>query len=165
MARKDPMVIFATRGGDGKPSDSPLFAAVRVTARLCARLRLLTKVAQDHAVDTLKFRHTGSPIYWDFPLGSSLESCVEEHSQWTLDSSSVFVELWGRLQMEDGFSESQVLAVAASTDLESLEHLRSSRYEMDYVEDEDTEAALGQPFFLAVHERFVAISKLRGLDP
>ena len=49
-------------------------------------------------------------------------------------------------------------------DVEVLEALRAERCEIHYVEDAQTEAMLGQPFALAVHERFVALSKLRESD-
>jgi hypothetical protein len=166
MSSHDPMLVLAITGPDGKVTDSPLFAAVRVTASLCRRLRTLANVANKHGVDIMSLRHLDAPIYWDFPPDSTLDSCMEEHCQWRMAQSTIFLELWGRLQMHEGeFSETQLLAVATMIDIEILEHLRASKYQIDYLEDEGTAAMLGQPFALAVHERFVALSKLRRPKP
>ena len=91
---------------------------------------------------------------------------MEEYVRWGMAQSTLFMELWGRLHVYDGgFSEIQVLAVTTVIDVEILEHLRAAEYEVEYLEDEGTEANLGQPFMLAVHERFVALSKLRRPEP
>ena len=161
MSRNDPMLILAITGPDGKVTDSPLFAAVRVTASLCKKLRFLANVAKKHVVDSMSVRHMDAPIYWDFPPGSALEGCMEEYCQWNILQSSLFLELWGRVHVHDGsYSETELLAVTTCLDVEILEHLRAAEYEIDYLEDEETEAMLGQPFALTVHERFVALSKL-----
>lgn len=166
MSSNDPMLILAITGPDGKVTDSPLFAAVRVTASLCKKLRFLANVAIKQGVDTMSLRHVDAPIYWDFPPGSTLDGCMEEHCQWSMAQSTIFLELWGRVHVNDGeFSETQVLAVATVIDVEILEHLRACKCQIDYLEDEETEAKLGQPFALAVHERFVALSKLRRPKP
>ena len=166
MSRNDPMLILAITRPDGKVTDSPLFAAVRVTASLCKKLRFLANVAKKHGVDTMSVRHLDAPIYWDVPPGSTLDGCMEEHCQWSMTQSTLFLELWGRLQMHEGeYSETQLLAVATVIDVEILEHLRASQYQIDYLEDEATEAMLGQPFALSVHERYVALSKLRRPEP
>ena len=166
MSRNDPMLILAITGSDGKVTDSPLFAAVRVTASLCKKLRFLANVAKKYGVDTMSLRHLDAPIYWDFPPGSKLDGCIEEYCQWSMAQSTIFLELWGRVYVHDGgFSETQLLAVATVIDVEILEQLRASKYQIDYLEDESTEAMLGQPFTLAVHERYVALSKLRRTKP
>ena len=166
MNSNDPMLILAMTDPNGKATGSPLFAAVHVTASLCKRLRLLANLAKKHSVDIMYVRHKDAPIYWDFPPGSVLDGCMEEFSQWEMVGSILFLELWGRLHVYDGgFSEIQVLAVTTVIDVEILEHLRAAEYEVEYLEDEGTEANLGQPFMLAVHERFVALSKLRRPEP
>ncbi len=166
MSSHDPMLILAMTDPSGKATDSPLFAAVRVTASLCKGLRFLANVAKKHAVDTMSVRHLDAPIYWDFPPGTALEVCMEEYCQWSMAQSTLFLELWGRVYVHDGgFSEVQLLAVTTVIDVEILEHLRAAEYEIEYLEDEGTEAILGQPFALAVHERFVALSKLRRPEP
>ena len=166
MSRNDPMLILAITRPDGKVTDSPLFAAVRVTASLCRLLRFLANVAKKHVVDSMSVRHMDAPIYWDFPPGSALEGCMEEYCQWNILQSSLFLELWGRVHVHDGrYSETELLAVTTCLDVEILEHLRAAEYEIDYLEDEETEAMLGQPFALTVHERFVALSKLRRPKP
>ena len=166
MSSHDPMLILAITDPNGKVTDSPLFVAVRVTAKLCKTLRILANVAKKHGVDTMSVRHLDAPIYWDFPPGSTLDGCMEEHCQWSMAQSTLFLELWGRVNVHDGgFSETQLLAVATVIDVEILEHLRASKYQIDYLEDEATEAMLGQPFALAVHERYVALSKLRRPKP
>ena len=166
MNSNDPMLILAITGPDGKVTDSPLFAAVGVTASLCKKLRFLANVAKSQGVETMSVRHEGAPIYWDFPPGSALEVCMEEYCQWSMAQSTIFLELWGRVHVHDGgFSEVQLLAVTTVLDVEILEHLRAAEYEIEYLEDEGTEAMLGQPFALAVHERFVALSKLRRPEP
>lgn len=166
MNSNDPMLILAMTDSSGKATDSPLFAAVRVTASLCKKLRFLANVAKRHGVETMSVRHQDAPIYWDFPSGSTLDGCMEEYSQWGMAQSTLFLELWGRVHVHDGgFSEVQLLAVTTVIAVEILEHLRAAEYEIEYLEDEGTEAMLGQPFSLAVHERFVAISKLRRPEP
>ena len=161
----DPMLILATTDKYGKVTDSPLFAAVRVTAKLCRTLRLLANVAKKHAVNSMSVRHKDAPIYWDFPPGSALEGCMEEHCQWNMLQTTLFLELWGRIHIHDGgFSETELLAVTTVLDVEILENLRAKQSAIDYLEDEETETMLGQPFALAVHERFVALSKLRHPD-
>ena len=166
MSSTDPMLILAITDKSGKATDSPLFAAVRVTAKLCKTMRFLANVAKKHVVDTMSVRHVDAPIYWDFPPGSTLDGCMEEHCQWSMAQSTLFLELWGRVHVQDGgFSEVQLLAVTTVIDVEILEHLRAAEYEIEYLEDEGTEAMLGQPFALAVHERFVALSKLRRPEP
>ena len=166
MSRKDPILVLAINDLDGKPTACPLFAAVRVTASLCKRLRLLANLAKKHSVDIMYVRHKDAPIYWDFPPGSALEGCMEEYCQWEMAGSTIFLELWGRVHVHDGgFTEVQLLAVATVIDVEILEDLRASGSEIDYLEGEDTEAVLGYPFALAAHERFVALSKLRGQQP
>ena len=166
MSSHDPMLILAITDPNGRVTDSPLFAAVRVTASLCRRLRTLANVAKKHAVNTMSLRHVDAPIYWDFPPGSKLDGCMEEHCQWSMAQSTLFLELWGRLHVHDGgFSETKLLAVATVIDVEILEHLRACKCQIDYLEDEETEAMLGQPFALAVHERYVALSKLHRPEP
>ena len=166
MSSTDPMLILAITDKHGKVTDSPLFAAVRVTAKLCKTLRVLANVAKKHGVDTMSVRHLDAPIYWDFPPGSTLDGCMEEYCQWSIAQSTLFLELWGRVHVHDGgFSEVQLLAVTTVIDVEILEHLRVAEYEIEYLEDEVTEAMLGQPFALAVHERFVVLSKLRRPEP
>ena len=166
MNSNDPMLILAMTDPSGKVTDSPLFAAVRVTTSLCKKLRLLANVAKSQGVETMSGRHEDAPIYWDFPPGSALEVCMEEYCKWSMAQSTLFLELWGRVHVHDGgFSEVQLLAVTTVIDVEILEHLRAAEYEIEYLEDEGTEAMLGQPFALAVHERFVALSKLRRPEP
>ena len=160
------MLVLAINDLDGKPTACPLFAAVRVTASLCKRLRLLANLAKKHSVDIMYVRHKDAPIYWDFPPGSVLDGCMEEFSQWEMVGSTLFLQLWGRVHVHDGgYSGIQKLAASTVLDVETLEDLSASGGEIDYVEGEDTEAVLGYPFALAVHERFVAISKLRGSEP
>ena len=157
----DPMLILSVTDKFGKVTGSPLFAAVRVSAKLCKTLRFLANVAKKHVVDSMSVRHMDAPIYWDYPPGSALEGCMEEYCQWNMLQSALFVELWGRVHVHDGgYSETELLAVTTCLEVEILEHLRAAEYEIDYLEDEETEAMLGQPFALAVHERFVALSKL-----
>lgn len=166
MSGNDPMLILSITRPDGQVTDSPLFAAVRVTAGLCKKLRFLANVANKHGVDTMSLRHVDAPIYWDFPPGSALAGCMEEYCQWSMAQSTIFLEFWGRLPVHNsGFSEVQLLAVATVIDVEILEHLRASKCRIDYLEDETTEAMLGQPFALAVHERSVALSKLKRHEP
>lgn len=166
MNSNDPMLILAMTDPSGKVTDSPLFAAVRVTISLCKKLRLLANIAKRHGVETMSVRHMDAPIYWDFPPGSALAGCMEEYCQWSMAQSTLFLELWGRLHVHDGgFSEIQVLAVTTCIDVEILEHLRAAEYEIEYLEDEGTEAILGQPFALSVHERFVALNRLRRPEP
>ena len=166
MSSNEPMLILAITRPDGKVTDSPLFAAVRVTASLSKKLRFLANVANKHGVDTMSVRHLDAPIYWDFPPGSTLDGCMEEHCQWSMSQSTLFLELWGRVHVHDGgYSETELLAVTTCLDVEILEHLRAAEYEIEYLDDEGTEAMLGQPFALAVHERFVALSKLRRPEP
>ena len=163
---KDPMLILAINDASGSATASPLFAAVRVTASLCKRLRLMANFAKKHVVDTMNVRHLDAPIYWDFPPGSALDGCMEEYCQWEMAGSTIFLGLWGRVHVHDGgFSEVQLLAVATVIDVGILEDLRASGNDIDYLEGEDTEAVLGYPFALAVHERFVAHSKLREHQP
>lgn len=165
MNSNDPTLILAITDKLGKVTDSPLFAAVRVTSMLCKTLRFLANVASKHAVTSMSVRHRDAPIYWDFPPGSALDGCMEEHCQWKMLHSTLFLELWGRIHVSDGgFSETKLLAVAAFIDVEVLEALRADSCEVHYVEDAQTEVMLGEPFALAVHERFVAISKLRKSD-
>ena len=165
MSRNDPMLILAMTDPSGKAPDSPLFAAVRVTASLCKKLRSLAHVAKKHGVSTMSVRHQDAPIYWDFPPGSGMEGCMEEYSQWRMAQSTLLLELWGRIHVGDGgFSETELLAVATVINVEVLEALRTDRCEVHYVEDAQTKVMLGEPFALAVHERFVAISKLRESD-
>ena len=166
MNSNDPMLILAMTDPSGKATDSPLFAAVRVTTSLCKKLRLLANVAKRYGVETMSVRHMDAPIYWDLPPGSALDGSMEEYGQWSMVQSILFLELWGRVHVHDGgFTEVQVLAVTTVIDVEILEHLRAAEYEIEYLEDEGTEAMLGQPFALAVHERFVALSKLRRPEP
>lgn len=166
MSRKDSTLILATTDKFGKVTDSPLFAAVRVTAKLCKMLRFLANVAQKHTVNSMSVRHKDAPIYWDFPPGSSLEDCMVEYSQWNLLQSTLFLELWGRVHVHDGgYSETELLAMTTVLDVEILETVRFNECSIEYLDAEETEAMLGQPFALAVHERYVAISKLRELDP
>lgn len=166
MSRNDPMLVLAMTDPGGKATDSPLFAAVRVTASLCKKLRSLAHFAKKHGVSTMSVKHQGAPIYWDFPPGSAREGCMEEYSQWRMAQSTFFLELWGRIHVGDGgFSETELLAVATVINVEVLEALRTDRCEIHYVEDAQTEVMLGEPFALAVHERFVAISKLRRPEP
>ena len=166
MSSKDPVLILAITDPNGKATGSPLFAAVRVTASLCKRLRLMANFAKKHVVDIMNVRHLDAPIYWDFPPGSALDGCMEEYCQWEMAGSTIFLELWGRVDVHNGgFSEIQLLAVATVIDVEILEDLRASGNDIDYLEGEDTEAVLGYPFALAAHERFVALSKLRGQQP
>ena len=123
-------------------------------------------LSKKHVVDTLSVRHQEKPIYWDFPPGSALDGCLEEFSQWEISGSATTLGFWGRVHVYDGgYSEIQKLAVSTVLDVEILEDLRASGCEIYYPESEATEAALGYPFALAVHERFVAISKLRGKQP
>ena len=160
--KKDPMLILAINDPNGKATTSPLFAAVRVTASLCKRLRYLANFAKKYVVDIMNVRHLDAPIYWDFPPGSALEGCMEEYCQWEMVGSTIFLELWGRVHVYDGgFSGIQLLAVATVIEVEILEDIRVGGNEIEYLEDEDTSDFLGQPFGLAVHERFVALSKLR----
>ena len=91
---------------------------------------------------------------------------MEEHCQWNMLQTTLFLELWGRVQVQDGgFTETELLAVTTILDVEILENLRADQLAVDYLEDEETETMLGQPFALAVHERFVALSKLRRPEP
>ena len=162
MSSTDPTLILASTDKYGKVMDSPLFAAVRVTARLCKTLRFLSDVSTEHGVDSMSVRHMDAPIYWDFPPGSALESCMVEHCQWNMLQTTLFLELWGRVHVHDGgYAETEMLAMTTVLDIEILENLRANEYENEYLEEEETEAMLGQPFHLAVHERFVALSKLR----
>ena len=166
MSCNDPMLILAMTDPGGKATDSPLFAAVRVTASLCKKLRSLAHVAKKHGVETMSVKHQYAPIYWDFPPDSGMEGCIEEYSQWRMAQSTLFLELWGRIHVGDGgFSETQLLAVATVINVKVLEALRADRCEIHYLEDAQTEVMLGEPFALAVHERFVAISKLRRPEP
>ena len=166
MNSNDPMLILAMTDPSGKATNSPLFAAVRVTASLCKKLRFLANISKRYRVETMSVRHEDAPIYWDFPPRSALDGCMEEYGRWSMAQSMLFLELWGRLHVHDGgFSDVQVLAVTTVIDVEILEHLRAAEYEVEYLEDEETEAMLGQPFHLAVHERFVALSKLRRPQP
>ena len=103
-----------------------------------------------------------APIYWDFPPGSALESSMVEHCQWNMLQTTLFLELWGRVHVHDGgYSETEMLAMTTILDVEILEVLRASESEIEYLDEDESEAMLGQPFALAVHERFVALSKLR----
>lgn len=166
MSGNDPMLVLAVNDPQGKPTDSPLFAAVRVTASLCKRLRLLASLSKKHLVDTMNVQHRDAPIYWDFPPDSALEGCMENYSQWEMIGSTIYLQFWGSLQMDNGeFSGIQMLAVSTVLDVEILEDLRASGSNIDYLEDEDTEEVLGYPFALSVHERFIAMSKLRGEQP
>lgn len=161
MSITDPTLILAITDIYGKVMDSPLFASVRVTARLCKSLRFLANVASKYAVDSMKVRHKDAPIYWDFPPGSALDGCMIEHCQWNMLQSTLFLELWGRIHVHDGgYSETEMLAMTTILDVEILENLRANEYDIEYLDAEETEAVLGQPFHLAVHERFVALSKL-----
>ena len=162
MSRNDPTLILAITDACGKVMDSPLFASVRVTAKLCKTLRFLSDVSTKHRVDSMSVRHKDAPIYWDFPPGSALESCMIEHCQWNMLQSTLFLELWGRVHVHDGgYSETEMLAMTTILDVEILENLRANEYDIEYLDEDETEAMLGQPFALAVHERFVALSKLR----
>ena len=164
MSSTDPTLILAITDKYGKAMDSPLFAAVRVTAKLCKTLRLLANVSKKHAVDSMSVRHTDAPICWDFPPGSALDGCMEEHCQWNMLQSTLFLELWGRVHVHDGgYSETELVAMTTILDVEILEDIRAAENDIDYLEAEETEDLLGQPFALAVHERFVALSKLREL--
>ena len=166
MSSTDPTLILAITDKYGKVMDSPLFAAVRVTARLCKTLRFLSDVSTEHRVDSMSVRHKDAPIYWDFPPGSALESCMIEHCQWNMLQSTLFLELWGRVHVHDGgYSETEMLAMTTILDVEIFETLRTNEYDIQYLEEEATEAMLGQPFHLAVHERFVELSKLRRPKP
>ena len=85
-----------------------------------------------------------------------------EHCQWNMLQSTLFLELWGRVHVHDGgYSETEMLAMTTILDVEIFETLRTNEYDIQYLEEDETEAMLGQPFHLAVHERFVALSKLR----
>ena len=166
MSSTDPTLILAITDKYGKVMDSPLFASVRVTAKLCKTLRFLANVANKYVVDSMSVRHKDAPIYWDFPPGSALESCMIEHCQWNMLQSTLFLELWGRVHVHDGgYSETEMLAMTTILDVEILENLRANEYDIEYLDEDETEAMLGQPFHLAVHERFVALSKLRDPDP
>ena len=166
MNSNDPTLILAITDKYGKAIDSPLFSAVRVTAKLCRTLRLLANVAKKHAVNSMSVRHKDAPIYWDFPPGSALEGCMEEHCQWNMLQTTLFLELWGRIHIHDGgFSETELLAVTTVLDVEILENLRANEYDIEYLDEDETEAMLGQPFHLAVYERFVELSKLRRPKP
>lgn len=165
MSSTDPTLILATTDKYGKVIDSPLFASVRVTAKLCKTLRFLSDVSTEHGVDSMSVRHADAPIYWDFPPGSTLDGCMEEYCQWNMLQSTLFLELWGRAHVHDGgYSETEMLAMTTILDVEILENLRANEYDIEYLDEDETEAMLGQPFHLAVHERFVAISKLRHPD-
>ncbi len=161
----DPMLILAITDKYGKVIDSPLFAAVRVTAKLCKTLRFLANVSKKHAVASMSVRHTDAPIYWDFPPGSALDGCMVEHCQWNMLQSTLFLELWGRVHVHDGgYSETELLAMTTILDIEILETLRVNEYDIEYLDAEDTEAMLGQPFAMTVHERFLALNKLSRPD-
>ncbi len=162
MSSTDPTLILAITDKYGKVMGSPLFASLRVTAKLCKTLRFLSDVSTEHRVDSMSVRHMDAPIYWDFPPGSALDGCMEEYCQWNMLQSTLFLELWGRVHVNDGgYSETKLLAVTTILDVEILETLRTNEYDIEYLDDDETEAMLGQPFHLAVHERFVALSKLR----
>ena len=166
MSSTDPTLILAITDKYGKVMDSPLFASVRVTAKLCRTLRFLANVSKKHVVDSMSVRHMDAPIYWDFPPGSALEGCMEEYCQWNMLQSTLFLELWGRVHVHDGgYSETEMLAMTTILDVEIFETLRTNEYDIQYLEEEATEAMLGQPFHLAVHERFVELSKLRRPKP
>ena len=165
MSSTDPTLILAITDKYGKVMDSPLFASVRVTAKLCKTLRFLANVSKKHVVDSMSVRHMDAPIYWDFPPGSALDGCMIEHCQWNMLQSTLFLELWGRAHSHDGgYSETELLAMTTVLDIEILENLRANEYDIEYLDEDETEAMLGQPFHLAVHERFVAISKLRQIE-
>ena len=162
MSSTDPTLILAITDKYGKVMDSPLFASVRVTAKLCRTLRFLANVSKKHVVDSMSVRHMDAPIYWDFPPGSALDGCMVEHCQWNMLQTTLFLELWGRVHVHDGgYSETEMLAMTTILDVEILEDLRANEYDIEYLDEDETEAMLGQPFHLAVHERFVALSKLR----
>ena len=90
MSSTDPTLILAITDKYGKVMDSPLFASVRVTAKLCKTLRFLANVSKKHVVDSMSVRHMDAPIYWDFPPGSALEGCMEEYCQWNICNRPCF---------------------------------------------------------------------------
>lgn len=164
----DPIAIFTNTGPDGEITNSPLFAAVKVTATLCRRLRTLAKITQKHRIDMMQVQHpaTEEPIYWDFPPGSALEDCMVEESLWWLVGSMVYAELWGRLHMGDGgYTSKQLLATTMVTDVAVLEHLRTEEHEIEYLEHEGADEALGEPFALAVTSRVTAMRKATADPP
>ena len=166
MSSTDPTLILAITDKYGKVMDSPLFASVRVTAKLCKTLRFLANVASKHVVDSMSVRHMDAPIYWDVPPNSALDGCMVEHCQWNMLQSTLFLDLWGRIHVHDGgYSETEMLAMTTILDVEILENLRTNEYDIEYLDEDETEAMLGQPFHLAVHERFVALSKLHRPEP
>ena len=117
MSSTDPTLILAITDKYGKVLDSPLFASVRVTTKLCKTLRFLSDVSTEHRVDSMSVRHTDAPVYWDFPPGSALEGCMEEYCQWNMLQSTLFLELWGRAHVHDGgYSETELLAVTTILD-------------------------------------------------
>ena len=158
----NPIAIFTTTGADGEITNSPLFAAVKVTASLCRRFRTLAKIAQRHRIEMMQVQHpaTEDPICWDFPPGSALEDCMMEESLWWLVGPIVYAELWGRLHMGDGgYTLKQLLATTMITDVALLEHLRAEEHEIEYLEHEGADDALGEPFALAVTRRVTAMRK------
>lgn len=153
----DPILFLSTRLRGTEDYLSCLFAAIRVDASLCKRLRLASNLCKRHKLECVQFRHTGGPIYWDTP-GPSLENCLEEYSEWTVDSHHASVTLWGRTQYEDG-GHSEIVAIADSwvADVDHLEFMRREGVDADYWEHPEWEEKTGNFFAVSVHDRMAEL--------
>ena len=63
--RRDPVLILGVDTPEGEATATPLFAAVRITEALVARLRLLTGLCRSNQLDQVVTRDIDSPVYWD----------------------------------------------------------------------------------------------------
>lgn len=150
----DPVMILAAVLPLGTATRSPMFAAIKVTAALVARLRSLVTLCQQHQVDMIQVRHDDMPIYWDFPPGSAWHGCMEEHTDWLISGSALQVQLTGRaFNLGLGYSDAEVIAQTTMVDLADVIDLQASGRDLDFYAAEDTEALLGEPFELAVIDR------------
>ncbi|MBL0089745.1 MAG: hypothetical protein IPP44_24930 [Ideonella sp.] len=129
----------------------PLFAAARIDAAMCTKLRTLTNLCVTHQLLEIQFWNGVPPIYWDVKVIDGNAPILEEFTVWIVTEDWVQVEFWGRQRLSDG-SHGQIEKVAQSAFMfvSALEQMRSqgtlfdiSDFGDDDDDDDDDDDGIG----------------------
>jgi hypothetical protein len=158
------MILAVAR--EGRAVASPLFGAVKLTPQLFDRLRGLSELCSAHRLEMVTLLDLDPPVYWSVAPGDDLCGFIEEHTRWAVLGKHHRAELWGRRRLPDGsYSEAEMMGVTPLVLLDEMSDMRSRRTALDLWELEDSEAVLGTPFLVAVHERMAALKLWPASEP
>ena len=149
----DPTLFMALTSEDGTPIAAPLFAALKVSARLEERLNSLSKLCADQHIESMTVLELKPPIYWELRNDPGLE-VFDGETRWHVVGNTHHAELWGRRRALDGsFSPIQCLAKTVEVKLRILKSVRKKPGVMEFVDDPCHGELFGQSFMLTVLER------------